>query len=108
MDRAEFVNLLANVQMLKERLANADRQISLYKTLDSDQKRLIFLHAERIKELEKYIKSSDKLTGGFKETIEQTELVLDESDRNLKHEKRLSRYKSYAFIVGGVIVWLMW
>lgn len=108
LDREEFVNLLANVQLLKERLANADQQISMYKKLDFDQKRLIVLHTDRIKELEKYISSTDGLTGGFKEAIEQTELVLDESDRRLKQEKRLSRYKTYAFIAGGVIVWLMW
>lgn len=99
---------MANVQLLKERLANADQQISMYKKLDFDQKRLIVLHTDRIKELEKYISSTDGLTGGFKEAIEQTELVLDESDRRLKQEKRLSRYKTYAFIAGGVIVWLMW
>lgn len=108
MDRAEFVKLLANVQLLKERLASADQQIGLYKKLDSDQKRLIVLHSERIKELENYVSSTDGLTGGFKEAIEQTELVLDESDRRLRYEKRLSRYKNYAFIAGGVIVWLMW
>ena len=62
---------------------------------------------DRIKELEKYIASSDNLSAEFKETMEKTELVLDEADRNLKTEKRLSRYKTYA-IIGGALVWLLW
>jgi hypothetical protein len=107
MDRKEFVNLLSNVQLQKERLANADQQIGLYKKLDTDQKRLIVMHTDRIKELESYIASTDKLVADFETTMEQTELVLDEADRNLKFEKRLSRYKT-EFIVGGVLVWLLW
>lgn len=106
-ERNEFVNLLANVKILKENLSSADRQITLYKRLDVDQKRLILLHSDRIKELEKYIASSDNLSAEFKETMEKTELVLDEADRNLKTEKRLSRYKTYA-IIGGALVWLLW
>jgi hypothetical protein len=107
MERQEFVNLLANVQLQKERLANADQQIGLYKKLDADQKRLLVVHKDRIKELESYIASADKLIADFKTTMEQTELVLEESDKNLKFEKRLSRYKT-EFIVGGVLVWLLW
>lgn len=99
---------MANVQLLKQRLANAEQQISLYRKLDADQKRLIVLHTNHIKELEMHIGSTGKLTADFKTAIDQTELVLEESDRNLKHEKRLSRYKTYAFIVGGVVVWLFW
>lgn len=107
-DRDEYVTLLANVQLLKERLANAGQQISMYKKLDSDQKRLIVLHKDRIEELEKHILSSDRLTGDFKTTMDQTELVLLEAHRNLKREKRLSRYKTYAVIIGGAIIWLAW
>lgn len=107
MERQEFVNLLANVQLQRERLANADKQIDLYKKLDTDQKRLIVVHTDRIKELEGYIASADKLIADFKTTMEQTELVLEESDKNLKFEKRLSRYKT-EFIVGGLLVWLFW
>ena len=106
-DRKEFVDLLANVKMLKEGLSNANRQITLYKNLDADQKRLILLHSDRIKELEAYIASTNKLADEFKTTMDKTELVLDEADRNLSIEKRLSRYKTYA-IIGGVLGWLLW
>ena len=41
-ERNEFVNLLANVKILKENLSSADRQITLYKRLDADQKRLSY------------------------------------------------------------------
>lgn len=105
--RDEFVNLLANVQLQKERLTSAEQQIGLYRKLDADQKRLIVVHTDRIRELENYIATSDKLSAEFKTTMEQTEQVIDDLDRNLKFEKRLSRYKT-EFMVGGVILWLLW
>jgi len=106
-DRAEFVNLLTSLKVMKENLSNASSQLTLYKKLDADQKRLIVLHTERIKELEAFIASTDSLAAEFKETMEKTELVLDETDRSLNREKRLSRYKTYA-IIGGMLVWLFW
>lgn len=52
MDKAEFITMLANVDLLKQRLANADQQITLHIKGRGERDKIIRLQQEQIKELE--------------------------------------------------------
>ena len=52
LDRAEFVKLLANIDLLKQRLANADAQIVLHLKGRDAREKVISLQKEHIAELE--------------------------------------------------------
>ncbi|WP_413937164.1 hypothetical protein [Nitrospira sp. BLG_1] len=52
LDRGEFVKLLANIDLLKQRLANADAQIVLHLKGRDAREKVISLQKEHIAELE--------------------------------------------------------
>lgn len=105
--KTQFVDLMTNVKVLKERLKNLEQRDPLYKQLDADQKELIKRHLERIKVLEASLDSSEKLAEEFKATMEKIEPVLDEYEKELKREKRLSRYKTEGYILSVLAAWLL-
>lgn len=55
LDRGEFVKLLANIDLLKQRLANADAQIVLHVKGRDEREKIITLQRDHIAELEAMI-----------------------------------------------------
>lgn len=61
LDRDEFVQLLANVDLLKQKLANADQQIALYIKARDERDKIIAIQKQQIGELESMIRDYDAM-----------------------------------------------
>lgn len=59
LDRDEFVQLLANVDLLKQKLANADQQLVLHVKAKGERDKIIALQQAQIGELEGIIKDHE-------------------------------------------------
>lgn len=61
LDRDEFVQLLANVDLLKQKLANADQQITLYIKARDERDKIIAIQKQQIGELESMIQDHEAM-----------------------------------------------
>lgn len=78
LDREEFVQLLANVDVLKKKLANADQQLVLHVKAKDERIKIIALQQAQIGELEGIIqdheaagKSRDELIAALEQRYQQ-------------------------------------
>lgn len=73
LDREEFVQLIANVDLLKKKLANADQQLILHVKAKGERDKIIALQQQQIGELEGIIQDHEAAGKSKDELIEALE-----------------------------------
>lgn len=99
LDRAEFVRLLANIDILKRKLQNADAQIALHVKGRDDREKIIVLQREHIAELEGMI--ADYQAKG--ETMDRLVQALEEKASSGNHLMNSTSSFVLGLIVAAVI-----
>lgn len=103
LDRDEFVTMLSHVETLKKTLGVVERQVKLHTAATAERNQLITLQETHIAELEAIVKKGEAIEQSHEQIRVAVTAKLDEIERDLTREKRLSRYKSYAFVLAGVL-----
>lgn len=98
LDRDEFVTMLSHVETLKKTLGVAERQVKLHTAATAERNQLITLQEKHIAELEEIVRKGEEVDNSQEQIRVAVTARLDEMERDLTKEKRLSRYKSYAFV----------
>lgn len=104
LDRDEFVTMLSHVETLKKRLGIAERQVKLHAAATAERNQLITLQEKHLAELEEIVKKGEEINTSHEEIRVAVTNKLDEIERDLTKEKRLSRYKSYALLAGVLFI----
>lgn len=91
LDRGEFVKLLANIDLLKQRLANADAQIVLHVKGRDEREKIITLQRDHIAELEAMI-------AAYKEKGESMERLVEALEARATNKPWIN--SSSSFILG--------
>src|SRR5574343_571937 len=104
LDREEFITMLSHVETLKKRLGIAERQVKLHAAATAERNQLITLQEKHLAELEEIVKKGEEINTSHEEIRVAVTNKLDEIERDLTKEKRLSRYKSYGFVLSGILL----
>lgn len=99
LDREEFIAMLANVDLLKRKLATADEQIRIHVKAKDQRETVIALQVKHIAELESMVKTYEEMNRT------QDELIADiEKKFSLKQDRDLYQWLSMGIMAVAIII----
>lgn len=107
LDREEFITMLSHVETLKQKVGHGEQEIKLRIAANVERDQLITLQAKHIAELEAIVQKSEEIEQSQEAVRVALETKIDEIIRSMEREKRLSRYKSYGFVLSGILLWVL-
>lgn len=107
LDREEFITMLSHVETLKKKIGQNEHEIKLRIAANVERDQLIALQAKHIAELEAIVKKGDEIDQSREAVRVALEAKIDEIIRSMEREQRLSRYKSYGFVLSGILLWVL-